>query len=131
MASQERRWLKNEAPPELVETVRQLEERADACYEKLLLLKLPWNIAVWSLLVGSIKLVEQEIAARGDNTPHLDAALLNLSRYIPIAMKWSVEHGRPVSKLANRRWSSALLARVDEGLATAHNHIPDLPTNVA
>ena len=122
MASQERRWLKNEAPPELVETVRQLEERADACYEKLLLLKLPWNIAVWSLLVGSIKLVEQEIAARGDNTPHLDAALLNLSRYIPIAARWSVEHGRPVSKLATNRWTSALSRAVDEAIGAAHHY---------
>jgi len=123
--------LEKDAPPELVQAIRELEERADDCFRSLLLLKLHRNIAIWSLLAGGIKLVEQEIAARGDNTPHLDAALLNLSRYIPIAMKWSVEHGRPVSKLANRRWSSALLARVDEGLATAHNYIPDLPTNVA
>jgi hypothetical protein len=116
------RWLKNDAPPELVEAIRQLEERADACFRSLLLLKLPRNIAVWSLPVGGIKLVEQEIAARGDNTPHLDAALLNLSRYIPIAMRWSVEHGKRVSKLASRRWSSALSARVDEALAAAHHY---------
>jgi hypothetical protein len=116
------RWLKNDAPTELAEAVRQLEERADDCCRTLLLLKLPWNIAVWSLLVGGIKLVEQEIAGRGDNTPHLDAALLNLSRYVPIAVRWSIEHGRPVSKLANSRWTSALSATVDEALAAAHHY---------
>jgi hypothetical protein len=114
--------LKKDAPPDLVEAVRQIEERADGCFGSLTLLRLPSNAALWSMLAGGIKLIEEEIASRGDNTSHLDATLLNISRFIPIAMKWAVQHGKPASKLANRRWTANIAARVDELLSVAHQY---------
>ena len=53
-------------------------------------------------------MIENEISARGDNTPHLDAALLNVTRFVPVAMKWAVEHGKPASRLATERWSATV-----------------------
>jgi len=114
--------LKKDAPPELVEAVRQIEERADRCFEPLRLLTLPWNVAAWSMLVGGVNLVEQEIARRGDNTPDLDATLINVSRLIPIAVKWAVEHGRDASKLASKRWTASLATTVDEASAVAREY---------
>jgi hypothetical protein len=98
------------------------EERADECFESLGLLRLNWNVAVWASLVGGIQLVEQEIARRGDNTPHLDAALLNLSRFIPVAMKWAIQHGRPASTLAGLRWTESLATKVNEALGVASQY---------
>jgi len=115
-------YLKKDAPSELVEAVRNIEERADGCFSSLTILRTHANVALWALLVGGIKLVEQEIAARGDNTPHLDATLINISRFVPVAMKWSIEHGRRASKLATRRWTPSLVAKVDEALSRAHNY---------
>jgi hypothetical protein len=72
--------------------------------------------------VGGIKMIENEIAARGDNTPHLDAALLNVSRFAPVAMKWAVEHGKRASRLATERWTAPVAAAVDEALVMAHHY---------
>ena len=55
--------LKREASQELVESIRQLEARADQCFHSLKILGLPTNVALWSLLVGSVHLVEREIDA--------------------------------------------------------------------
>jgi hypothetical protein len=114
--------IKKDAPPELVEAIRQIEERADECFRSLKLLSLQSNVVLWSLLVGGIKLVEQEIAKRGDSSQHLDNTLLNVSRFIPVAMKWALEHGKRASKLASRRWSPNLSAKVSETLTVAHNY---------
>jgi len=114
--------VKKDSPPELVEAIRQIEERADGCFGQLTLLRLPSNVAVWSVLVGGIRLVEQEIANRGDDTPHLTATLLNVSRHIPIVMRWATEHGVPASKLASRRWTTRLAAGVDDALSVARDY---------
>ncbi len=114
--------IKRDASPELVESVRQIEERADECFRSLTLLKLPSNVSRWALLVGGIKLVEQEIKKRGDNSQHLDNTLLNVSRFVPVAMKWAIHRGKPASKLARRRWTPDLETRVSESLAVAHNY---------
>jgi hypothetical protein len=114
--------IKKDAAPDLIESVRQIEERSDDCFRTLRLLKIPANVAIWSLLVGGVKLIENEIMARGDNTPHLDAALLNVSRFVPVATKWAVEHGRPASRLATERWTAPVAAAVDEALVMAHHY---------
>jgi hypothetical protein len=114
--------IKKDAPPAIVEAVREIEERADECFRPLTLLKLQSNLILWSLLVGGINLVEQQIAKHGDNSQHLDSALLNISRFIPVAMKWALEHGRPASKLASRRWTPNLAAKVSETITIAHNY---------
>jgi hypothetical protein len=117
-----RQYVKKDAPSELTETIRQIEERADSCFRPLTLLRLHANVGLWALLVGAINLVEKEIATRGDNTPHLDATLLNISRFVPVAMKWSIENGRRPSKLARRRWTQSIAERVNEALQTAHQY---------
>jgi len=114
--------IKKDASPEFVESVRQIEERADECFRSLTLLKLPSNLSLRSLLIGGVNLVEQEIKMRGDNSQHLDNTLLNVSRFVPIAMKWARDHGRPASKLARGHWTPDLAARVSETLAVAHNY---------
>ncbi len=114
--------LKKDAPVDVVAGLRLIEERADACFQSLEILKMPSNVAAWALLVGGIKLVEKEIAAHGDNTPELTATLLNVSRIIPVAMRWVVEHGRRASKIAARRWSDRLDAQVEQALSTAHHY---------
>jgi len=115
-------WIKKDAPPEVVEAIRRIEERADECFGSLGLLKLHSNVAVWALLVGGIRMVEQEIADRGDNTADLTATLQNVSLFVPVAMKWAIKHGKPASTLATRRWTSGVAALVEEALNVAHHY---------
>ncbi|MEK7995406.1 MAG: hypothetical protein AAB403_16520 [Planctomycetota bacterium] len=116
------RCIKKDAPPELVEAIRRIEERADGCFGSLALLKLHSNVAVWAPLVGGIRMVEQEIAHRGDNTADLSATLQNVSRFVPVAMKWAIKHGKPPSTLATRRWTPGLAAKVEEALNVAYQY---------
>jgi len=113
---------KEDAPPEVVEAIRQIEERADACWQSLSILDVHTNVAVWAMLVGGIRMVEQEIALRGDNTLDLFATLQNVSRMLAIAVKWSHKHCKPVSRLAAMRWSTSLSAKVEEVLDVAHQY---------
>ena len=114
--------FKNDASPEFIDSVQQIEERADQCFKTLLLLQRPSNIAIWSLLVGGIRRVEQQISEHGDNSQQLQSALINLSRSLPVAMKWSFDHGEKSSKLASRRWTSSLEATVEEAIPVAHRY---------
>jgi hypothetical protein len=111
--------LKKDASSELIKAVRHIEERADECFKALSLLRHPSNIAIWSLLVGGIRRFEQQISQYGDNSPQLQSGLINLSRSLPIAMKWAFDHGRRTSKLASRRWTSNLEAAVEEAIFVA------------
>jgi hypothetical protein len=115
-------FLKNDASPELIEAVRQIEERADECFKTLPLLNYPSNIAIWSLLVGGIRIVEQQMAQYGDNSPLLTNALINLSRSLPIAMKWAFDHGGKASELANRQWTPSLAAGVEHAIFVARQY---------
>lgn len=114
--------VKKNAPPELVDAIRGIEERADGCFEPLALLKLHSNTAIWSILGGGIKVIEREIAAWGDDHPHFSAALLNLSRLLPVAIKWAAEQGMPPSRLVTRRWTAGIEATADEAISVAHNY---------
>ncbi len=111
--------LKKDASSELINAVRDIEERADECFKSLQLLIHPSNIAIWSVLVGGIRRVEQQISQYGDNSPQLQSGLINLSRSLPIAMKWAFDHGRRISKLASRRWTASLEAAVEEAIFVA------------
>jgi hypothetical protein len=115
-------FFKNNASSELVEAVRQIEERADECFKTLALLRYSSNIAIWSLLVGGVRRVEQQIKQHGDNSQQLDNALINLSRSLPIAMKWAFEYGTKASTLASRRWTPRLEAAAAESIFTAHQY---------
>ena len=93
--------VKTRAAAQIVAAVVQLEQRADECFVSLELLKLHANIVLWSTLVGGIKLVEEQIAIHGDNSAQFDAALINIGRFIPVALKWAAEHAKPASTLAS------------------------------
>src|SRR5579862_6284122 len=114
--------LKKDAPTEMIAALQALEDRADRCAESLQLLRRPWNIAVWGMLVGGIRLVEQEIAAWGDNSARLTATLINVGRLVPIAIKWAVARGLPASRLASQRWTFSLQTAVDEAVDVARNY---------
>jgi hypothetical protein len=85
-------YLKKDAPPDVVETLRQAEAQADECWRGLQLLQNPSNTALWFprflvsadtlwvLLTGGIGMVEREQTARGSNTPHFDPMLIHVSR---------------------------------------------------
>ena len=99
-----------------------MEVRADQCFHSLKLLELPSNVALWSLLVGGIQLVEREIDTRGENTPHLDATLINASSLVSTAMKWVAKSGRHSSAIGRLNWTVNLAAMVNEAVAVAHNY---------
>jgi hypothetical protein len=111
--------LKRDASPALVESIRRIEEQADACAVSLSLRTSHSNVALWALLASGIGRTENAIAKYGDNPQDFDAGLMNLSRIIPIAMKWMVEFGKAPSKLAHRSWTSTLAARTDEAISVA------------
>jgi hypothetical protein len=121
-------FLKKDAPPELIEAARQIEERADRCYEALRLLQRPSNIAIWALLVGCVRRIEEEILKYGDNSPQLPNALLNLSRSLPIAIRWAFEHAKHPSSLASKRWTPMLASEVEEAISVAHRYVNFLGT---
>src|SRR5216683_3686632 len=114
--------LKKDASAEVIESIREIEARADQCFHSLKILGLPSNEALWSLLVGGILLVEREIYTRGENTPHLDATLINTSSLVSTAMKWVVKSGRHSLLIGRLDWTSDLAAMVNEAVEVAHNY---------
>lgn len=117
------RYLKRDAPAEIRATVQAIEDRADECYQHLSIIRTFSRTAIWAILTGGIRLVEREIAARGDNSRRLDAALINLSRLLPTAIKWVSKHGLTACSLVNlRHWHSDLAGSVDQAIQAAHNY---------
>ena len=114
--------LKRNASAELIESIRQIEARADQCFHSLKILGLPANMALWSLLVGGIHLVERESDMRGDNTAHLDATLINTSSLVSTAMKWVTRYGNQSSMVEPRARTLDLAAKVNEAIELAHNY---------
>src|SRR5580704_17766866 len=114
--------LKRNASAELIESIRQIEARADQCFRSVKILGLPANMALWSLLVGGIHLVERECDMRGDNTAHLDATLINTSSLVSTAMKWVTRYGNQSSLVERRSWTLDLAAKVNEAIELAHNY---------
>lgn len=114
------KFLKKNAPTDLIRAIQEIEDRGDRCHEQLTLLKKPRNVVMWLTLVESVNLIESEIAARGETSPWLDATLRNVGRCSAILINWSHQYGRPISRLANRRWTPAAAAVVREALQTAN-----------
>lgn len=113
---------KSDAPPDMVEALRRIEERADRRYESLKLLGVPSNIALWALLTRATDVVEDAIERYGVNTDSFQATLINLGRFVPVAMRWTVDYGKPASKLAKRRWTEPLSSVTGDALAVAHQY---------
>ena len=114
--------IKTDLPKDVVDAIQQMEDRADECFRTLGLLAYPVDLAIWGLLAGGIALVEREIMHRGDNAPHLSATLLNVSRVVPVAIKWATKHGKPPAAPAGRRWTADLAAKADEALNLANDY---------
>src|SRR6476469_466321 len=112
-------WIKGDAPKAVVDAVARTESEADEAFRSLAILQQPWNVAVWGLLTGVIGLIENEIAKVGDNSPHLDAALINAGIFLPIAIDWVRDAGRRPSSLSKRRWTPKLRAGVKDALFAA------------
>ena len=96
-------FLKSDAPPDVLETLRHLEARADECWRGLPIHYYPTNVAIWALLTGGIRAVEREQIARGSNTPHLGPLLKNLGLLLAIGVKWATNHAQPVEAPLSRR----------------------------
>jgi hypothetical protein len=109
--------LKKDATPEMVAAVQSIENRADECYKPLTILQLPANDAIWALLAGGIQMIEQEVTDWSQDSPYLSAALQNVSRLVPIALKWAVRYGNPYSVKTAAFWSLELGAMVNQALA--------------
>lgn len=114
--------LKKNASSGLIAGIQRIEDRADDCFRNLPLLKYPSNTAIRCLLVGGIRLVEKNISEFGDNSLLLQNALINLSRMLPVAMKWVVGHGREISDSAKGRWTLSLEAAVEQAICLAHEY---------
>ena len=114
--------IKKDAPSQMVAAIDHIESRSDECYKPLALLQTPSNLAVWALLVGAVQMIEREIKEWSDDSPHLSAALRNLSNFVPIAMRWAIEHGRPYSSSAGLSWTPQLNATVKEALEVASQY---------
>jgi hypothetical protein len=114
-------YLKSDAPPEVIEALRQAEAQADECWRGLQIRHYPSNFAVWAVLTGGIRVVEREQAARGSNTAHFDAMLANLSRLLAVAVKWAMGHGQPPADL-KRRWTGELSTSIDQVLSLAKDY---------
>jgi len=103
-------YLKDEAPADIAEVLREAEAQADECWRALHLRYYPADLAIWAVLTGGIRMVEGEQATRGSNSPHFDAMLANLSRLLAVAVKWAIGHGQPPEAppiLFVRRWFSS------------------------
>lgn len=111
--------LKKNATPEFVAAVKALEDRADECYRPLRLLRAPQNSAIWALLTGTVGQLEDQIARWGSESPHFQAALLNLSRICPVLIRWIATRGKPESTLVKSyRWTEALSVDVNRAVDT-------------
>ena len=108
-----------ESAPETVEAIKAIERQADDCYKSLELLTVPGNLAIWGVLTEGIRLIEQAMAAHGDNSSDLDASLINLGRSLTTAIKWILAHGKAPSKLAAFRWTPDFARRAEQTVLTA------------
>ena len=114
--------FKKDAPVEVVSTLDAIERTADECFRPLKILRYPSNVAVWALLVHAVKLVEREQNATGSNTGSFDAALINIGRFLPIALKWVHRHGWKAEEPLASRWNSELAEAVAEAISIAHRY---------
>ena len=108
-----------ESAPETVEAIKAIERQADDCYKSLELLTVPGNLAIWGALTEGIRLIEQAMAAHGDNSSGLDASLINLGRSLTTAIKWILAHGKAPSKLAAFRWTPDFARRAEQTVQAA------------
>jgi len=106
---------------DVIAAVQKIEDAADQCFRPLALLKLPANVAIWSLLTSLIvELTEPQLSA---STNHeFTNSISNASRAIGTAINWVSNYGRPSSRLVNPRWNPATRKAALFAFLEAHNY---------
>jgi hypothetical protein len=90
------------------------------------------NIQIWSIvqsdhlfyIANANRQKRKPRQASTLDSPYLSAALQNVSRLVPIAMKWAVRYGKPYSAKTATFWSEELGAMVNQPLP--RNRLLDL-----
>src|ERR1019366_3643711 len=72
--------LKCESSPDVVRKIQRIEDRADKCYQELMLLQLNWNFAAWLGLSEAVRVVEKSVPTTLYPTRTQVSAVLNSSR---------------------------------------------------
>jgi hypothetical protein len=114
--------LKSDAGVEdVTAAVRIIEDAADKCYKPLALLRMPANIAIWSLLTCLItEITEKHL--NGPTNHELTNSISNASRAIATAINWASRYGRSPSHLVSAKWTPGTRRAALEALSQAHQY---------
>jgi hypothetical protein len=115
--------LHRESTEDHIEKVCAIEKRADLCLEHLSLASIPGHLAVWTVLSTTVAMIEENHAQFGPTSPRFQAAMLNLTRYCPMLVRWlkGLSRGRPPTDW-QPTWDPALDALARRDLATVQNY---------
>src|SRR5712671_37877 len=97
-------YIKSAASPSFVSAIQDIEDRADECHKKLVVLRLPQNLAVWGVLTGVVPQIEREITGRGYGSPAHVAAMLNLSKAASQVLDWIRISDKPFVPRRALKW---------------------------
>lgn|ERR1039458_7957652 len=112
--------LQSDASPQLIELMKQIEDRCDEWAEHLALVGFTLDVAVWGTLTQIIDLIEQQIQQFGHGSQQQKEAMINLGRAgarllgeirsmeLPIRESWF-------------RWTTELKEASRQAVLTAHN----------
>ena len=108
---------------DVIAAVQKIEDAADQCFRPLALLRLPANVAIWSLLTSLIvELTEPHLNAPTNH--EFTNSIFNASLAIGTAINWVSNHGRPSSRLVNPRWTPATRQAALKAFLEAHHYGP-------
>jgi hypothetical protein len=108
---------------DVIAAAQKIEDAADQCFRPLALLRLPANVAIWSLLTSLIvELTEPQLS--GPTNHEFTNSISNASRAIGTAINWVSNHGRPPSRLVNPRWTPATRQAALKAFLEAHHYGP-------
>jgi hypothetical protein len=112
--------LKCDAPPELVEQVRKIEERCDSWADNLTLLSFSYDVAAWGVLTQIIDLIEQQIRGHGHGSPEQRDAMINLGLAGALLLDRLRSLELP-TKDGWLRWTQELKDASKDAVLSAHN----------
>jgi hypothetical protein len=108
---------------DVIAAVQKIEDAADHCFRPLALLRLPANVAIWSLLTSLIvELTEPQLSAPTNH--EFTNSISNASVAIGTAIDWVSNYGRPPSRLVNPRWTPATRQAALKAFLEAHHYGP-------
>ena len=110
-----------DASDEIKASIQKIEDAADLCYKPLGLLRLPANVAIWSLLTCLI--VEMtEKNQKGPTNHEFTNAISNASRAIGTAIDWVLMYGRRASRVLTPQWTVSTRVAALAAIHEAHNY---------